>query len=133
MNPSTEYTYRVRAYYEQTTSAPSNEVTEKTFDDPSDISNDKELNNPSDFALNQNFPNPFNPTTAINFNLPVTTNVSLKIYNLHGQLIATLIDKSLPAGFYRFNWQPEEIGSGIYFYQLKTEGFMETKKMIYQK
>jgi hypothetical protein len=133
MNPLTEYTYRVRAYYEQTTSAPSNEVTETTLDDPSDISNDKELNNPSDFALNQNYPNPFNPTTTINYQLPKASQVKINIYNLHGQLVASLINKYQKAGYYKLNWEAKNLVSGIYFYQLEAENFREIKKMTLLK
>jgi hypothetical protein len=132
LNPSTEYTYRVVAYYETTTSPPSNEVTQTT-DDPVDVSDDHQLQIPDKFALEQNYPNPFNPLTTINYQLPKTTKVIIKIYNIHGQLVTTLVNKLQPAGYYRIGWQPEEIVSGVYFYQLKTENYLETKKMIYQK
>ncbi len=117
----------------QTTSAPSNEVTETTLDDPSDISNDKELNNPSDFALNQNYPNPFNPTTTINYQLPKASQVKINIYNLHGQLVASLINKYQKAGYYKLNWEAKNLVSGIYFYQLEAENFREIKKMTLLK
>jgi len=90
---------------------------------------------PEDFELWQNMPNPFNPETRIKFALPMPGYVSLKIYNIAGQLIKSLVDKKLAAGYHIFFWDgTDEAGnnvtSGTYFYQLKTSHFIATKKMV---
>jgi len=90
---------------------------------------------PAKFELWQNYPNPFNPETQIKFALPEPTPVSLKIYNIAGQLIKILVDKKLSAGYYTFYWDgADEMGakvsSGTYFYQLNTEKFHVTRKMV---
>jgi len=94
---------------------------------------------PSDFSLAQNFPNPFNPSTIINFNIPAQTKyspsaqrVSLKIYDLLGQEIKTLIDEYKSPGEYKviFSTDGFQISSGIYYYRLQVGEFSETKKMV---
>jgi len=90
---------------------------------------------PENFEVWQNYPNPFNLETKIRFGLPQPIHVSLKIYNISGQLIKTCIDKNLPAAHHTFSWNGRDkfgdgIGSGIYFYQLKTSKHRAVKKMI---
>ena len=85
---------------------------------------------PSDFHLSQNYPNPFNPSTTIDFSIPEGSFVSLKIFNSLGQEIEALVSKDLIAGKYKYDWNAKELTSGIYFYKLQTENFIETKKMI---
>ena len=102
------------------------------------------------FELKQNFPNPFNPTTKIRFTIPLnerreTKNVSLKVYDILGNEVATLVDDEKPAGSYEVEFNTSTIkhqpSSGVYFYQLKVvdpetssgQGFIQTKKMIYLK
>ncbi|MBK9098058.1 MAG: T9SS type A sorting domain-containing protein [bacterium] len=91
----------------------------------------------SEFKLEQNYPNPFNPSTVISYQLPVTSNVTLKVYDVLGNEIATLVNEELPAGEYEVEFDPSSIkhlpSSGIYFYQLKAGQFSETKKMILLK
>lgn len=88
------------------------------------------------FYLSQNYPNPFNPSTVISFKLSVLSTVSLKVYDMLGCEVATLVNQQKPAGVYTIQWngansRGNQVGSGIYFYQLKTDnGFSETKKMI---
>jgi len=89
---------------------------------------------PEKFALYQNYPNPFNLETQISFDLPVNCRVSLKIYNITGQLVRTLIDKDLEAGTHKLIWDGknesgEEVASGIYFYRLKAGDYVSVKKM----
>jgi len=92
-----------------------------------------------DFKLSQNYPNPFNPSTTIKFSLPVTLSgdegsfVTLKIYNALGEEVAVLLDKELTTGTYEVEWNASNIPSGVYFYQLKTGSFVQTKKMILMK
>lgn len=88
---------------------------------------------PNHFALSQNYPNPFNPTTVINYQLPMTSNVTLKILNVVGQEVATLVDKKKEAGSYSVQWNASNVPSGIYFYQLHTGSFSDTKRMVLLK
>jgi hypothetical protein len=85
------------------------------------------------FALDQNYPNPFNPTTIIKYNLRESSRISLKIYNLAGHEIETLINGFLSAGEHEITWQPKSLPSGIYFYRLQAGEFSETKKSILLK
>ncbi len=87
---------------------------------------------PNGFYLSQNYPNPFNPATVINYNLPKAGNVKLKIYDVIGREVAVLIDEFKNAGTYsaEFRMQNAEFSSGVYFYQLIADGFIQTKKMI---
>ena len=88
----------------------------------------------STFKLEQNYPNPFNPTTNIVFRIAEGGFVTLKVYDILGNEIATLVNEELPAGEYEVEFNTSSIthhpSSGIYFYQLKSGNFVETKKMI---
>lgn len=88
---------------------------------------------PVKYSLEQNFPNPFNPSTTIAFSIPETGNVSLKIYNLLGQEVVTLVNEELKAGNYKTLWYAQSISSGIYFYRLETNNFTQTKKLLLLK
>ena len=90
---------------------------------------------PTSYALKQNYPNPFNPDTNILFDLKDRGNVNLTVYNALGQKVRTLIDQQYPAGAYSFIFDGKddrglELSSGLYFYQIKSNGFNDTKKMI---
>ena len=85
---------------------------------------------PDEYFLDQNFPNPFNPETNITFGLPENGNVTLKVYNVLGEVVATLMDGQLPAGLYEFKWSAGTVSSGIYFYRLDAPGFTGVKKMM---
>jgi hypothetical protein len=87
---------------------------------------------PDVFMLFQNYPNPFNPSTTISYSLPKRANVSLKIFNMLGQLVATLVDEQKDAGYFQATWNAT-VSSGIYFYRLQAGGFVETKKMMFLK
>ncbi len=84
----------------------------------------------TDFDLSQNFPNPFNPTTAIKYQIPERSYVILKIYGVLGNEIATLVHEEKPSGSYEVEFDGANLTSGIYFYQLRTGNFVETKKMV---
>ena len=88
---------------------------------------------PERFILRQNYPNPFNPSTKIKFSLPSSGSTSLKIFNTLGEEVTILLDKELTTGTYEVEWNAEGLPSGVYFYQLKTGEFVETKKMILMK
>jgi hypothetical protein len=88
---------------------------------------------PSSFELYQNYPNPFNPSTTISFSIPETGNVSLKVYDIIGREVSTLINEQKNAGSYAVAFNPENIASGVYFYILKFKGMQISHKMLYLK
>lgn len=88
---------------------------------------------PSTFLLAQNYPNPFNPRTTITFELPVSNQTSLVVYNIIGQQVATLVEENLTAGQHQFHWNAQNMPSGIYFYTLNSGMQSETKRMILLK
>jgi len=94
------------------------------------VSADDEQIIPTEIALEQNYPNPFNPSTTIKFSLPSSSFATLKIYNALGEEVVVLLEKELTTGTYEVEWNATGLPSGVYFYQLKTEGYVETKKMI---
>ncbi|MBL1123287.1 MAG: T9SS C-terminal target domain-containing protein [Ignavibacteriae bacterium] len=81
------------------------------------------------FKLEQNFPNPFNPSTIINYSVPVTAFVTLKVYDILGNEIAVLVNETKQAADYQINFNASELKSGIYFYQLRAGSLVETQKM----
>lgn len=94
-------------------------------------------NIPTTFSLEQNYPNPFNPVTKIKFNIPDchscesgALGISLKIFNILGKKVTTLVNEKLQPGNYEVTWDASQYPSGVYFYKLITEGFSETKKML---
>ena len=88
---------------------------------------------PKVYSLNQNFPNPFNPTTTISYTLPQKSNVKLRIFNVLGKEIFTLVNSEQIKGTYYVEFDAEGLSSGIYLYKLQAEGFIDTKKMIILK
>jgi hypothetical protein len=87
----------------------------------------------NDFNLYQNYPNPFNPSTMIAYELAAPNYVTLKVFDIIGNEIETLVDEEKPAGSYQVNWNAFNLPSGIYFYQLKTASNIQTRKMILLK
>jgi hypothetical protein len=90
---------------------------------------------PSQYHLYQNYPNPFNPNTEIKFDLPEAVKVQIKIFNILGQEVITLMDEVRPAGAYRITWDSRsssgvQVASGVYVYQIRAEKFMDSKKMV---
>jgi len=85
---------------------------------------------PGDYYLKQNYPNPFNPSTKISYSIPEISFVTLKVYDILGNEIATLVSGEKPAGNYEVEFKAENNTSGIYFYSLTSGAFTETKKMI---
>ncbi|MCK4345829.1 MAG: family 16 glycosylhydrolase [Bacteroidales bacterium] len=88
---------------------------------------------PVGYALGQNYPNPFNPSTTIKFTLSKSSRIALKVYNLAGQEIETLVEGFRHTGEHELKWVVEGLPSGIYFYRLQAAEFSETKKLILQK
>jgi len=83
-----------------------------------------------DYVVNQNYPNPFNPKTNIEFTIPKSENVTLRIYNLLGQEVSTLVSEKLIPGDYKYTWDASHLASGMYFYKLQTESYSSIKKLI---
>ena len=88
---------------------------------------------PEGFKLNQNYPNPFNPVTNLEFGIPRPGFVSLKIYDMLGKEVATLVNSNLASGSYKYDFDGSALSSGTYFYTLKANEFIETKKMLLLK
>jgi hypothetical protein len=85
---------------------------------------------PSEIKLSQNYPNPFNPVTRIQYEIPAATSVSLRIFNVLGQTVESLLDEVKPAGVYQAEWHASKYPSGVYFYRLQAGSFVETKKLV---
>jgi hypothetical protein len=95
---------------------------------------------PTEFALYQNYPNPFNPSTTFKFGIPEASKVSLKIYDVLGREVATIIDKDLQPGYYAIPFNGDNLSSGAYFYRMiatrssdESQTFVETKKLLLMK
>jgi len=85
---------------------------------------------PKQYSLSQNYPNPFNPVTKISYSIPVKANVTLNIYNITGELVATLVDKDLTAGTYTIDFDASKLSSSTYFYRIIANDYTQTKKML---
>jgi len=86
-----------------------------------------------EYSLAQNYPNPFNPSTDINYNLAKSGNITLKVYNILGSEVATLVDGFMEAGKHIAKFYAKDFTSGVYFYTIKADNFTSTKKMILMK
>ncbi|NIR73216.1 T9SS type A sorting domain-containing protein, partial [candidate division KSB1 bacterium] len=101
---------------------------------PTSVADERDGEAPRDFVLQQNYPNPFNPDTEIRFRLPVSSRVTLAIYNLGGQLVRTLASGTLPTGQHRVTWDGRDelgrqVASGIYLYRLQAAENVQVRKM----
>ena len=94
---------------------------------------DIEPTQPTEFKLNQNYPNPFNPNTTFKYSIPNESEVIIKVFDILGNEIETIVNEEKPVGNYEITWYAEELPSGIYFYQLRAGDFVETKKMVLLK
>jgi len=88
---------------------------------------------PGKFLLQQNYPNPFNPTTAISYQLPAVSFVTLKVYDVLGREVVTLVNEKEAPGEYTVQFDASKLASGVYFYRLTTERFTHTRKMLLMK
>lgn len=82
------------------------------------------------FKLEQNYPNPFNPSTKISYSVPTTSFVNLKVYDTIGNEVAVLVNQEQSSGTYQIDFDASKLSGGVYFYQLTTNSFVDTKKMI---
>lgn len=128
----TFYTYRVKSFRGKMTSEWSNEATVTT-----PLTGVRPVGErpavPQEFALEQNFPNPFNPATAIGYQLPESCHVRLRVLDLQGRVVDVLVDEYQSPGYYRVSWQPDNLPSGLFFYQLQADDFNQTNRLLYLK
>jgi predicted GH43/DUF377 family glycosyl hydrolase len=87
-------------------------------------------NIPQNYSLSRNYPNPFNPRTIINYELPITNEVNLIIYNILGKKVVTLVSEKQNAGYHQVEWDASDFASGVYFYRLKAGDYQAVKKMV---
>ena len=99
--------------------------------DPVGISSNNEI--ASTYSLSQNYPNPFNPVTNLEFGIPKSGFVSLKIYDMLGKEVANLVNENLQPGTYKYNFDASDLSSGIYFYRIQAGDFIETRSMMLLK
>jgi hypothetical protein len=92
-----------------------------------------EMQLPSVYALSQNYPNPFNPSTVINYDIPQDSRVTLKVYDMLGQEVATLVDDFKTAGRYNITFNASHLSTGVYIYQLRAGDYVSVKKMSFVK
>ena len=86
-----------------------------------------------EFTLYQNYPNPFNPSTTISYSIPEKSQVELKVYDVLGREVSKLVNKVQPAGNHEVQFKVSNLGSGVYFYQIRAGNFVESKKMVILK
>jgi hypothetical protein len=88
---------------------------------------------PTSFRLEQNYPNPFNPTTTIQFAIPKMSEVTLKLYDVLGRKVATLVEEEMPQGVYKIDFDARDLPSGVYVYRIQAEDFSQLKKFLLLK
>ncbi len=88
---------------------------------------------PKTYSLSQNYPNPFNPSTQIQFGLPKSGNVKLIVYDILGREVKTLVNEYRTAGTYQIAFDASSLASGVYFYKIEANDFVQTKKMLLVK
>jgi lysophospholipase L1-like esterase len=98
-----------------------------------DVNSELEEFYPAGYSVSQNYPNPFNPTTTISFYLPLKSKVQLKLFDLLGRELRMLIDEERPAGKYEVKLDASQLSSGVYFYRIRAESFVVTKKLVVMK
>ena len=135
LNTNTFYFWKVKVSNQYGTSNWSASWRFKTIN-PTGV--ESELNSPTEFSLYQSHPNPFNPVTQIRYTLPQLANVQLKIYDILGREVKTLINSEQPAGAYRVEWNGTnnygtQVSSGMYIYRIVAGKFVQTKKMMFLK
>ncbi|MBK8552939.1 MAG: T9SS type A sorting domain-containing protein [Ignavibacteria bacterium] len=97
------------------------------------LSNEVNVGIPTKYDLSQNYPNPFNPSTSIAYQIPFDGQVSLKIFDMSGKEVASLVNEVKTAGYYTYNFNASNLSSGVYFYTISANNFTATKKMMLMK
>ena len=91
------------------------------------------MNIPTVYGLDQNYPNPFNPSTTIKYQLPEKRLCIFKVYDILGNLVGTLIDQEMEAGYHSVDWNAGALASGVYLYRFSSGSYVSTKKLILMK
>jgi endo-1,4-beta-xylanase len=94
------------------------------------VSNEMAAEMPSEFTLSQNYPNPFNPTTQIQYSIPKASDVSIRVYDITGRLIQTLVNNRQSAGTHTVQFNASNLSSGVYFYRLEAGSYTNVKRMM---
>jgi hypothetical protein len=97
------------------------------------VKDDKNKTIPTYFSLSQNYPNPFNPATTINYQIANASNVTLKVFDLLGREVTTLVNENKSPGYYEVKFDGSALTSGIYFYRIQCGSFSEAKKFVLMK
>jgi hypothetical protein len=105
----------------------------KVSPDPSYVNQPSLISIPKSFFIHQNYPNPFNPSTTIKYQIPELSFVTIKVFDVLGNEIETLVSEEKPSGTYEITWYAENLPSGVYFYRLQAGDFIQTKKMVLMK
>ncbi len=95
--------------------------------------NEVDIGVPVSYSLSQNYPNPFNPTTRIDFDIPENNNVNIKLFDVNGKEVSTLLNDNRLAGYYSIQVNAQNFSSGVYYYTITAGNFVATKKMIVLK
>ena len=105
------------------------------FDGTSELSDviEVEVSAPIEYSLSQNYPNPFNPSTTIIYSIPEDGHVTLKVYDVLGNEVASLVDEQKQSGSFDVNFNASALSSGVYYYQIKAGEFTSTKKLVLMK
>ena len=88
---------------------------------------------PGDYSLRNNYPNPFNPATKIKYSIPHSSLVQIRIFDMLGKELETLVNEEKPSGTYELTWNAADLPSAVYLYQIKAGNFIQTKKMVLMK
>ncbi|MFO7447378.1 MAG: DUF362 domain-containing protein [Ignavibacteriaceae bacterium] len=94
---------------------------------------EEELNMPADYSLSQNYPNPFNPTTKISYSIPEYSKVTIKVYDVAGKEVATIVNSDMPAGSYVASFDARQLSSGVYFYKITANNYSASRKLVLLK
>ena len=117
--------------YSETLTFTSNMVVGDGFNTFGLNSEEKDLfQGPATYGLSDAYPNPFNPTTTLSFALPIASEVSLKVYNMQGREVSSLISGNMAAGYHTITWYADSYSSGLYFIKMIADEYMETQKLI---
>ncbi len=128
--PSTQYLVRIS----DVANTAINDVSDSTFTVEYPVSaDDIKSGIPEEYALYQNYPNPFNPSTKIEFAIPISSQVTIDVFNQLGEQVATILNSNLSAGYYKIEFDASNHPSGLYFYRILSGNFVDTKKMVLMK